>query len=125
MSGVLTKKFGRKYSAVSYASSSTYCSSSQRAFRHVKYVYDWSKPTLPSACIIAGRVNASARKIVSGCMSCTFPISHSQNASGFVCGLSTRKIRTPWPTQKRKTSRSASQRPRQSSQSKSTLTMSW
>ena len=39
----------------------------------------------------ARRVNASARKITSGCVARTSAISHSQNGSGLVCGLSTRK----------------------------------
>ena len=39
MSGVLTKKFGRKYSASSvWASSFRYSSSSHLKFFHVKYV---------------------------------------------------------------------------------------
>ena len=49
--------------------------------------------------IIAGRVNASARKITSGCSVRTSRISHSQNAAGFVCGLSTRNTVTPRSTQ--------------------------
>ncbi len=67
--------------------------------RHVKYVYDWWKPTLASVCIIAGRVNASARKITSGCAAVTSAITHSQNSSGLVCGLSTRNAVTPWSIQ--------------------------
>ena len=35
-------------------------------FFHVKYVYDWLKPIFASVVIIAGRVKASAKKIVSG-----------------------------------------------------------
>ena len=76
--------------------------------RQVKYVYDWWKPTRASACIIAGRVKASARKITSGSVARTSARSHSQNGSGLVCGLSTRKIRTPCAIQKRTTSSSAS-----------------
>ena len=48
-----------------------------------------------SSCIIFGFVNASERKITSGWSRWTSAISHAQNAIGFVCGLSTRKIRTP------------------------------
>src|SRR5262245_25426085 len=44
--------------------------------------------------ITLGRVNASARKMTSGQACFTSPITHSQKAKGFVCGLSTRKIRT-------------------------------
>jgi len=39
-----------------------------------------------------GRVNASARKIASGCSRWIPAISHSQKANGLVWGLSTRKI---------------------------------
>ena len=45
---------------------------------------------------MAGRVNASDRKITSGSVRRISLSSHSQNATGLVCGLSTRKIRTPW-----------------------------
>ena len=86
-------------------------SSSQRVFFQVKYVYDCVKPILPSVCIIAGRVNASARKITSGCSPRTSSISHSQNGTGFVCGLSTRNTVTPRAIQKSTTSRNASHSP--------------
>ena len=79
------------------------------------------KPTLASSRIIAARVNASARKMTSGRCAWTSSISHSQKATGFVCGLSTRKMRTPWSIQKSTTSRSACHSPRQSAQPKSTL----
>ena len=62
-------------------------------------MYDWVKPTFPSPCIIAGTVNASARKSTSGSTFFTFQISHSQKLTGLVCGLSTRKTLTPRPTQ--------------------------
>ena len=52
-----------------------------------------------SACIRGGLVNASARKITSGSVSRIRPSSHSQKSTGLVCGLSTRKIRTPWDIQ--------------------------
>jgi len=61
----------------------------------VKYVYDCVKPALASTFIIFGRVKASARKIVSGCVACTARISHCQKRTGLVCGLSTRKVFTP------------------------------
>ena len=64
-------------------------------------MYDWLKPIFASACIIAGRVNASARNSTSGSVFLTSQISQCQKFSGFVCGLSTRKIFTPWPTQSR------------------------
>ena len=48
------------------------------------------KPSLASSRITARRVNASARKITSRSTLWTSAISHSQNANGFVCGLSTR-----------------------------------
>ena len=87
----------------------------------MKYVYDCAKPSFASVVITAGRVNASARKITSGYDARTSRISHSQNAVGFVCGLSTRKTVIPRSTQPSTTSRSACQSPRQSSESKLTL----
>ena len=45
---------------------------------------------------MAGRVNASARNSTSGSVALISANSRSQNRSGLVCGLSTRKIRTPW-----------------------------
>ncbi len=56
-----------------------------------------------------GRVNASDRKITSGWSRRIRSISQAQNAIGLVCGLSTRKMRTPWPIQYRRTSRHAFQ----------------
>ena len=76
-------------------------------------------PPLASRCMTFGRVNASARKIVSGCRSQTSLMTQSQKTNGLVCGLSTRKTFTPWPIQNRKTSRSSAQRASQSSHSKS------
>ncbi|MNY37578.1 hypothetical protein D3C86_1721510 [compost metagenome] len=73
-------------------------------------MYDWEKPSLASRAIILGRVKASARNSVSGCLARTSAIIHSQNGSGLVCGLSTRKMRTPWSAQNITTSRSACQR---------------
>ena len=58
---------------------------------------------MPRPRIIAGRVNASDRKTTSGSVRRTSPSSHSQNGTGLVCGLSTRKIRTPWSIQTRST----------------------
>jgi hypothetical protein len=52
--------------------------------RHAKYVYDWLKPAFASRYITFGRVNASERRITSGCSRFSSPISHSQNANGFV-----------------------------------------
>src|SRR5918992_5761144 len=126
MSGVLAKKFGRQYSCIpEWASSSMYSVSSWRPFFQVKYVYDWLKPALASARSLTRRVNASDRKITSGYSARTSSISHSQNGSGLVCGLSTRKTRTPRSTQVISTSLSASHNPRQSSESQLTLKMSW
>src|SRR6266576_1006593 len=90
-------------------------SSSAFEFFHVKYVYDCENPTLASVVIIEGRVKASERKTTPGSTFRTSAISHSQNGTGFVCGLSTRKTRTPWSTQWRTTFSSASHRLRQSS----------
>ncbi len=62
-------------------------------------MYDWWNPILPRVCIIAGRVNASARNSTSGWAAFTSAISHSQNSTGLVCGLSTRNTVTPWEIQ--------------------------
>ena len=58
-------------------------------------------PTLASIAIIGGFVNASASQMMSGLFLRTSPISHSQNCSGLVWGLSTRKILTPYRIQSR------------------------
>ena len=57
------------------------------------------KPAFARTFIILGRVKASARKMTSGWAAWTSRISHSQNFTGFVCGLSTRKVCTPCPIQ--------------------------
>ena len=62
----------------------------------VKYVYDWPKPILARVCIMAGLVKASARNTTSGSVWRTSSNSRCQKLTGLVCGLSTRKIRTPW-----------------------------
>ena len=82
-------------SAVSCDTEVRNSSSSSFVLRQVKYEYDCWNPTMASACIIAGRVNASARNTTSGSSALIAAISRSQNHSGFVCGLSTRKMRTP------------------------------
>jgi hypothetical protein len=64
-------------------------------------VYDCWNPILASVRIIAGRVNASLRKMTSGSSVRIWWIRRSQNTSGFVCGLSTRKIFTPRSSQRR------------------------
>src|SRR3712207_6742689 len=91
MSGVFGQKLGRIQS-IERISCSQYSRISQAVVRQVKYVYDWVKPILPRPFIIAGRVNASARKSTSGSTSLTFAMSHCQKLSVLVCGLSTRKI---------------------------------
>ncbi len=65
----------------------------------------------PSPCIIAGLVNASDKKSTSGSVRRTSASSHSQKASGLVCGLSTRKIRTPCDIQSLTIRRTSRQRP--------------
>ncbi len=50
-------------------------------------------------CIIAGLVKASERKSTSGSVRAISASSRSQNDSGLVCGLSTRKILIPWAIQ--------------------------
>src|SRR6266852_6893863 len=104
MSGVFGHRFGRRNSRIGAERSSLkYWLSSDLVLRHAKYVYDWLKPTFASLYINLGRVNASDRKITSACSRLTSRMSHSQNENGLVCGLSTRKIRTPCSTQKRTT----------------------
>ena len=75
-------------------------SSSAFVFFHVKYVYDCEKPAFASVVIIAGRVNASESRTTLG-----LDLPHlarsatPRTRTGFVCGLSTRKTRTPCATQ--------------------------
>ena len=88
------QRFGRRY-VDHERSCSTNSISSAFVFFHVKYVYDCEKPAFASSVIIDGRVNASERNTVSGCFFRTSAISHSQNGTGFVCGLSTRNTVTP------------------------------
>ena len=77
-------------------SSVRYSLSSALVVRQVKYVYDWLKPILPRVCIIAGRVNASARKSTSGWLVVDRRRSATpRTRTGLVCGLSTRKTVTP------------------------------
>jgi hypothetical protein len=57
------------------------------------------KPSLASPNSRAGRVNASARNSTSGWRDFTCQISQCQKFGGLVCGLSTRKIRTPCSAQ--------------------------
>jgi len=52
---------------------------------------------------MAGRVNASARNSTSGSLIRISVSSRSQNRTGLVCGLSTRKIVTPWSIHSRTT----------------------
>src|SRR4051812_34403814 len=96
MSGVFGQRLGRKNSRTELCVRSVkYFVSSHFVSRHAKYVYDCEKPALASRYITFGRVNASARKRTSGLSRQISLITHSQNANGLVCGLSTRKIRTP------------------------------
>ena len=46
-----------------------------------------------------GRVKASAKKMISGWAAWISWMTQSQKANGLVWGLSTRKIRMPWPIQ--------------------------
>ena len=66
-----------------------------------------------------GRVNASARKMTSGCASLISSMSHSQNANGLVCGLSTRNMRIPREIQNSTMDFNSVHSARQSSLSKS------
>src|SRR5579862_4177005 len=120
MSGVLGHKFGRRYSRTSVRVSSVkYSVSSHFVLRHVKYVYDCENPNFARRYITCGLVKASAKNNTSGCSALISLITHSQKAKGFVWGLSTRKMRTPRPIQKRKADFNSSHRARQSLVSKS------
>src|SRR5678809_193784 len=111
MSGVWGQMFGRKYSREGSCDSSVkYSCSSHFVLRQVKYVYDCVKPSLASLCITRGRVKASDRKITSGCFDFSSEMHHSQKSKALVCGLSTRKIVTPWPIQNSNTLRNSSHR---------------
>ena len=100
MSGVLGQRFGRKKSRIGgWDSSVKYWYSSYAVLRHAKYVYDWLNPTLASRYMTFGRVNASESRIASGCARRSSAISHSQNAKGLVCGLSTLNTLTPCSAQ--------------------------
>src|ERR1700730_16397493 len=95
MSGGFGHKFGRKNSLTGGCGISVkYSVNSPWVFFHAKYVYDCVNPNLANRYIPLGRVNAPARKMVSGYSLCVSRMSHSQNANGFVCGLSTRKFLT-------------------------------
>ncbi len=118
------QRFGRRKGDHS-RSCSTSSTSSAFVFFHVKYVYDCENPAFASSVIIAGRVNASERNTVPGWRLRTWAISHSQNGTGFVCGLSTLNTVTPASHQCSTTSRIAFQSPLRSRVSQSTLWMSW
>src|SRR6266581_1464949 len=116
MSGVFGHALGRKKSLTGgLVISWKYSVSSCFVLRHAKYVYDWLNPHFASQYMIFGRVKASARKISSGNSFLSARMHQCQNGSGLVCGLSTRKTRTPLPIQKRKTSHSSLQSSRHSS----------
>src|SRR3954447_2898894 len=120
MSGVLGHWLGRKKSMTFVLVNSVrYSVISCFPLRHGKYVYDWLKPSLASRYIIFGRVKASDRKSASGYSRFISVIAHSQNGNALVCGLSTRKMRTPCFAQKMKTSFNSCHMPRQSLDSKS------
>ena len=69
-------------------------------------------------------MKASERNTTSGCSAWIVPMSQCQKGSGLVWGLSTRKVRTPWAIQKRRTSSSARHSPSRSAVSKFSGTMS-
>src|SRR5436305_9266912 len=110
MSGVFGQALGRKKSLTGgFVISLKYSVNSCFVLRQAKYVYDCENPPLASQYTIFGRVNASARKIVSGNSLLSARMHQCQNGSAFVCGLSTRKMRTPFVAQNRKISRSSFQ----------------
>ena len=90
-------------------------------FFHVKYVYDWLKPIFASVVIIAGRVNASARKTHVGVLAPHLgdqPLPERERLRVRVVDAEDpHAVLDPVKT----TSRSASQSPRQSSEPKLTL----
>ncbi len=100
MSGVLTKKFGRKYSLLAGVGELAHVLG-QLVARVLpgEVGVGLAEAELGEVRITAARVNASARKTTSRSRAWTSSISHSQNANGLVCGLSTRKTRTPRSTQ--------------------------
>src|SRR4029077_4171634 len=100
-------------------SSVKYWYSSQAVLRQEKYVYDWLKPSLDGRHMTLGRVNASGSRMTSGLVRLSSPTSHSQNPKGLVCGLSTRKMRTPCSLQKTKIESNSCHSSRQRSVSKS------
>src|SRR5262249_24471505 len=119
MSGVFANRFGRRYSRTGAPVNSVkYSTSSSLEFRQVKYVYDCVKPALARCFITFVRLNASEKKIRSGCGRVRSASTHSQNRNGLVCGLSTRKILTPCSIQNSKMRLSSRQSDCQSCDSK-------
>src|ERR1043165_7983078 len=119
MSGVFGQALGRKKSLTGgLVISLKYSVNSNFELGGASYVYACEKPPLASQYMIFRLVNASARKMSSGSSRFNSLIAHCQNGSGFVCGLSTRKMRTPLSIQKRKTPRNSSHNARQASDSK-------
>src|SRR5260370_38620739 len=119
MAAVFGHRWGRRNSRIGVERSSLkYWPSSDLVLRHAMYVYDWLTPAFARLCISLGRVNASDRKITSACSRLTSLMSHSQNGNGLVCGLSTRKIRTPCSIQKTTIESSSAHSSGQASQSK-------
>ena len=99
MSGVLTKKLGRIRSLVSCETSCRYSSISHFSVAPGEVRVGLVEADHAEAAHHVGRVNASDKKITSGSVLRTSANSHSQNITGLVCGLSTRKTLTPWSIQ--------------------------
>src|SRR5262249_24258340 len=96
-----------------------YSLSSFALLRHVKYVYNSVNPNFASQYMTFGRVNASDKKMRSGCFFFRSRIIHSQKSNGLVCGLSTLKVRTPCSIQNSTMLLSSVHRLRQAGVSKS------
>ena len=79
MSGVFGQRFGRRNVDHERSCSTSSTSSARRVLPGEVRVALGEARSFASDVIIAGRVNASERKIVSGCAFRTSPISHSQN----------------------------------------------
>src|SRR5436309_13085029 len=80
MSGVFGQAFGRRNSLTGgLVIWLKYWVSSYFVFRQAKYVYDCEKPALASQYMIFGQVNASARKIASGCSFFNSRVAHCEN----------------------------------------------
>ena len=105
MSGVFGHRFGRKNSRTRASVSSVkYFVSSHFVSRHAKYVYDCVKPSFRQPVHHLRPRERLRQKDHVRMLAANFARSPTpRTRNGFVCGLSTRKIRTPSSIQNRKT----------------------